>query len=63
MGKKRLNALSLVCTHRDIFLDCDKIIDFYASKYARRMLLINPLKGRLYGDFQPGLKFQLVKPS
>ena len=21
------------------------------------------LGGRLYGDFQPGLKFQLVKPS
>ena len=21
------------------------------------------LRGRLYGDFQPGLKFQLVKPS
>ena len=43
MGKERLNALSLVCIHIDIFLDYDKIIDIYASKYPRRMLLINPL--------------------
>ena len=43
MGKERLNALSLVCIHRDIFADYDKIIDIYASKYSRRMLLINPL--------------------
>ena len=43
MGKERLNALSLVYTHRDIFLDYDKIIDIYASKYSRRMLLINRL--------------------
>ena len=33
MGEERLNALSLiVCIHRDIFLDYDKIIDIYASK-------------------------------
>ena len=43
MGEERLNALSLVCIHRDIFLDYDKIIDIYASKYPRKMLLINPL--------------------
>ena len=44
MGEERLNALSLVCIHQDIFLDYDKIIDIYASsKYPRRMLLINPL--------------------
>ena len=43
MGEERLNALSLVYIHRDIFLDYDKIIDIYASKYPRRMLLINPL--------------------
>ena len=43
MGKERLNALSLVCIHRDIFFNYDKIIDIYASKYPRRMLLINPL--------------------
>ena len=43
MGEERLNDLSLVCIHRDIFLDYDKIIDIYASKYPRRMLLINPL--------------------
>ena len=37
------NALSLVCIHRGIFLDYDKVIDIYASKYRRRMLLVNPL--------------------
>ena len=37
------NALSLVCIHRDIFLDYYKIINIYASIYPRRMLLINPL--------------------
>ena len=43
MGEKRLNTLSFVCIYRDIFLDCDKIIEIYASKYPRRMILINPL--------------------
>ena len=40
---ERVNALLLACIHWDIFLDYDKIIDIYASKYQRRMLLINPL--------------------
>ena len=43
MGEERLNVLSLVYIHRDIFLDYDEIIEIYASKYPRRMLLINPL--------------------
>ena len=43
MGEDRLNTLSFVCIHRDIFLNCDKMIEIYASKYAKRMLLINPL--------------------
>ena len=42
MGEERLNAFSLVCTS-SIFLDYDKIIEIYASKYPGRMLLINPL--------------------
>ena len=42
MGEERLNALSLVCIHQDIFLDYDKIIDIYAFKYQRRLLFINP---------------------
>ena len=40
---KGVNVLLLVCIQRDTFLDYDKIIDIYASKYPRRMLLINPL--------------------
>ena len=38
-----VNALLLSCIHWDIFLDYDKIIDISASKYQRRMLLVNPL--------------------
>ena len=40
---ERVNALLFVCIHRDIFLNYDKIIDIYDSRYPRRMLLINPL--------------------
>ena len=43
MGEERLNALLLLYIHRDISLDFDKIIDMYASRYPKRMLLINPL--------------------
>ena len=43
VGEKYFNALSLVYIHRGIFLDYDKIIDIYASKYPRGMLLINSL--------------------
>ena len=40
---KRINALLLVCIHRDLFPDYDKLIDIKASKYPRRVLLINTL--------------------
>ena len=46
MGEERLNPLSLAYIpyiHRDIFLDYDKIVGIYPSKYPKRMLLINPL--------------------
>ena len=43
MGEERLNALSFVSIHQDIFFDYDKIIEIYASEYPRRMFLINPL--------------------
>ena len=43
IGEERLNALLLLYIHRDISLDFDKIIDMYASRYPKRMLLINPL--------------------
>ena len=41
--QEHLNALSLVYIYQDTLLDYDKIIDTYASKYPRKMLLINPL--------------------
>ena len=40
---ERVNALLLACIHWDIFFDYDKIVDIYASKYQKSMLLINPL--------------------
>ena len=43
MSEESLNVFSLVRIHRDIFLDYDKIIDMYTSKYPSRVLLINPL--------------------
>ena len=46
-GEERLIASLLVYIHRDIFLDYDKIIGMYGSKYPRRMLLINPLSERI----------------
>ena len=48
MGEERLSYLSLVFVHRDILLDYDKIIDIYASKYPRMMLLINPLSVEMF---------------
>ena len=42
-NSKRANTLLLMCIHQDIFLDYDKLIDIHASKYPRKMLLINPL--------------------
>ena len=44
MGEERLIALLLLHIHRDIFLEYNKITGMYASKYPRRMLLINPPK-------------------
>ena len=42
LSHERVNDLLLVCIHRDILLDYDKITDIYASKYLR-VCLINPL--------------------
>ena len=44
MGEGRLNALMLLCVHKDIKLDYEKIIDLYAKKYPHQMRFSNPLK-------------------
>ena len=44
LRRERANALLLVCIHQDIFIDYDKIIVIYASKYPRQVLLINLLR-------------------
>jgi len=43
MDEYRLNALLLLFIHRDIELDYDKVVDIFARRNTRRMLLINPL--------------------
>ena len=40
MSEPRLHALILMCVHRDIKLDYDKIIEFFVPKHPPRMLLI-----------------------
>ena len=40
MGEECFNALLPVCIHRDIFLDYDKIINIYVSKYPKKILLL-----------------------
>ena len=41
---KKVNALLLVCIHRGIFFDYDKIIYILAFKYPKRMHLIDSLR-------------------
>ena len=43
MSEDRFNALLLLHVHNDIKLDYKKIIDMYAMRYPRRMVLKNPL--------------------
>ena len=39
----RLTGLSMICTYRDTEIDWDKVINTFADKYPRRMMLINIL--------------------
>ena len=41
--EERLNTFSDVCIHRYTFSDYEEIINIYASRYPRRILLTNPL--------------------
>ena len=43
MREECLNVLSLVSIRRDIFIDYEKTIDIYGSRYTSKILLINPL--------------------
>ena len=42
MGQERLNSLLMLYIHKDIILNYDAVIDLYASRYPRRMVLLNP---------------------
>ena len=39
MGEERLNGLAIMHAHRDIPLDLDEIIDFFASLHSLEVLL------------------------
>ena len=43
MGEDRFNALILMYVNNDIEINIEEIIDIFATKHPRRMLLLNPL--------------------
>ena len=43
MGEDRINALVLMYMQRDVKLNYDNIINMYAQRHPRRMILFNPL--------------------
>ena len=43
MGEKRLTSLPLLNVHREIHLDIEKVIDRFALKHPRRMVLVDIL--------------------
>jgi len=43
MGQDRFNALMLLFVHKDIKVDFDTVIQRYATRHPRKMLLMNPL--------------------
>ena len=44
MRENRLNGLMLLYIHKDIVLDYETIINHFANKHQREMLLVNPLE-------------------
>ena len=43
MGEDRFNALTLLYEQKDMELDIEEIINNFAKKHPRKMLLLNPL--------------------
>ena len=43
MSEDRMNALMLLRIHQDLCLDYDQIIDNFARRNCRKMLLVNAL--------------------
>ena len=43
MGQERLNALSLLYCHSDIDISPEEIVEQFAQRHPRRVLLVNPL--------------------
>ena len=68
MSQDRLNSLILLYVHKDLRKNYDAVVDLYASRYPRRMTLINPLYNRymnfdLYIPSFDILNFDLYVPS
>ena len=43
MGESRLNALLMLFVHKDINVNVDRVLDLFATKKSRRMVLANSL--------------------
>ena len=43
MSEDGMNALMLLYIHKDLSLNCDEVIDDFARRNPRIMLLVNPL--------------------
>ena len=43
MSEDRMNALILLYIHKDLYLNYDQVIDDFARRNPRKMLLVNPL--------------------
>ena len=44
MREDRLNGLMLLYIHKDIVLEYETLINHFANKYQREILLVNPLE-------------------
>ena len=44
MRKDRSNGLMLFDIHKDLVLDYEIIINLFANKYQRKMLMVHPLE-------------------
>ena len=54
MGEKRLTSLALLNVHREINLDIEKVINRFALKHPRRMVLVDILNSD-EADETPGV--------
>jgi len=44
MGQQRLNGLAMLFYHRDVELSPKEVVEEFARRHSRRMLLVNPFE-------------------